>query len=302
MFQNNALFYSLTVYENVALPLVETSSLSRAEIHKRVVRRVEQMELTEAMDKYPSELSGGMQKRAALARALVTDPHIVLFDEPTSGQDPVRKNGILGMISQYQKRFHFTAILVSHEIPDVYFISNRILALYHGKIVFQGTPEELEHFDHPFQDEVLTSLEELGRELTGLYSRRLFTMHYRAQLRKRLGDEYYSVIVASMTADDEDTPYQLGVALARYFDARGGFTIRNRAQEFIVFLPYATPEESQEMVSDFVEKELRGREFDASATMNVGISMGRPVEEIKAAVERARTQEQTTLHIPRREV
>jgi len=100
-------------------------------------------------------------------------------------------------------------------------------------------------------------------------------MHYRAQLRKRLGDEYYSVIVASMTADDEDTPYQLGVALARYFDARGGFTIRNRAQEFIVFLPYATPEESQEMVSDFVEKELRGREFDASATMNVGISMGR---------------------------
>src|SRR5512137_2539365 len=155
MFQDNALFDSMTVYENIALPLVETTSLGRAEIDDRVKARLEQTALLEAADKYPSEISGGMQKRVALARALVTDPKIVLFDEPTTGQDPVRKNAILGMIAQYQRSFGFTAILVSHEIPDVYFISNRILALYGKKIVFQGTPEELDEFDHPFKDEVI---------------------------------------------------------------------------------------------------------------------------------------------------
>ena len=129
MFQDNALFDSMTVYENIALPLRETTNLKKAEINLRVTARIEQSELSDAANKYPSELSGGMQKRAALARALVTDPQIVLFDEPTSGQDPVRKNAILSMIAQYQRKFGFTAILVSHEIPDVYFISNRILAL-----------------------------------------------------------------------------------------------------------------------------------------------------------------------------
>jgi len=103
MFQNNALFDAMTVYENVALPLREKTRLTKSEIHKRVMARIEQTELTEDIDKYPSELSGGMQKRAALARALVTDPTVVLFDEPTTGQDPVRKNAILSMIAQHQK-------------------------------------------------------------------------------------------------------------------------------------------------------------------------------------------------------
>ena len=174
MFQDNALFDSMTVYENIALPLRETTKLKNAEIDLRVTARIEQSELSDSADKYPSELSGGMQKRAALARALVTDPKIVLFDEPTSGQDPVRKNAILSMIAQYQRKFGFTAVLVSHEIPDVYFISNRILALYDRAIVFQGTPEELEKFDHPFKDEVIHSLEGLQKELTGLYSKRQF--------------------------------------------------------------------------------------------------------------------------------
>jgi len=159
MFQGNALFDSMTVFENIALPLQETTNLGHADIRQRVMTRVEQMELTDAIGKYPSEISGGMQKRVALARALVTDPQIVLFDEPTTGQDPVRKNAILGMIAQYQRSFGFTAILVSHEIPDVYFISNRILALYGKQIVFQGTPEEFEDFDHPFKKEVVHSLE-----------------------------------------------------------------------------------------------------------------------------------------------
>lgn len=165
VFQDDALFDSLTVYENIAMPLAETTSLGRAEIDRRVTARMDQMELSDAAARYPSELSGGMQKRTALARALVTDPHVVLFDEPTAGQDPVRKNGILGMIVGYQRKFGFTAVLVSHEIPDVYCISNRILVLYDRRVVFQGTPEELERFDHPFRAEIRRSREGLAREL-----------------------------------------------------------------------------------------------------------------------------------------
>ncbi len=189
MFQDNALFDSLTVYENIALPLRETTNLSRSEIHRRVQARAEQVELADALNKYPSELSGGMQKRVALARALVTDPRIVLFDEPTSGQDPIRKNAILGMIAQYQRKFGFTAVLVSHEIPDVYFISNRILALYDRQVVFEGTPEALELFDHPFNDDIRRSLERLEEELSGDYARRRFRMiHYRRDREDRHGE------------------------------------------------------------------------------------------------------------------
>jgi phospholipid/cholesterol/gamma-HCH transport system ATP-binding protein len=137
MFQGNALFDSLTIYDNIALPLRETTHLKKEEIDRMVMARIEQTELTEAAHRFPSELSGGMQKRAALARALITNPQIVLFDEPTTGQDPVRKNAILSMIAQYQRKLNFTAVLVSHEIPDVFFISNRILALYDKTIVFQ---------------------------------------------------------------------------------------------------------------------------------------------------------------------
>jgi phospholipid/cholesterol/gamma-HCH transport system ATP-binding protein len=168
-----------------------------------VKARIEQTELGDAADKFPSELSGGMQKRVALARALVIDPQIVLFDEPTSGQDPVRKNAILSMIAQYQRKFGFTAVLVSHEIPDVYFISNRILALYDKKIVFQGTPEELDKFDHPFKDEVIKSLEGLRDELSGLNSRRQFNVMYHSQLKHKTLGETYSVAVFSLDMPNE---------------------------------------------------------------------------------------------------
>jgi phospholipid/cholesterol/gamma-HCH transport system ATP-binding protein len=130
MFQNNALFDSKTVYENVAMPLRKYTELSKRQVREKVMARIEQTELREVAHKYPSELSGGMQKRTALARALVTDPKIVLFDELTTGQDPIRRNMILGMIAEYKKKFGFTAVLISHDIPDVFFISNRILALY----------------------------------------------------------------------------------------------------------------------------------------------------------------------------
>jgi len=147
MFQNNALFDSLTVFDNIALPLRETTHLDAAEIDKRVATRMEQLDLADAGAKYPGDLSGGMQKRAALARALVTDPQVVLFDEPTTGQDPIRKKAILNMIAEYQKAFGFTALLISHDIPDIFRIANRVLVLDARTIVFQGTPAELEQAD-----------------------------------------------------------------------------------------------------------------------------------------------------------
>src|SRR5512143_2916773 len=178
MFQNNALFDSMPVFENVALPLRQATDLKKNEIEKRVMSRLEQMELTDVIHKYPSELSGGTQKRAALARALVTDPAIVLFDEPTTGQDPIRKNIILSMVAHYRKQFGFTAILISHDIPDVFFISDRILLLWEGKIAFHGTYEELSRLKHPMVDEFLQSIEGLRDELTGLLSKEMFRSRY----------------------------------------------------------------------------------------------------------------------------
>jgi phospholipid/cholesterol/gamma-HCH transport system ATP-binding protein len=179
MFQNNALFDALSVFENVAMPLRHsTTHFKKKQIADKVMERLQQTELEEMANRYPAELSGGMQKRVALARALVSDPEIVLFDEPTTGQDPIRRNAILSMIAEYQHRFGFTAVLISHDLPDVFFISNRVIVLYEGAVIFEGTPEAFDEFDHPFRDEFIHSLESLQEELTGLYTRRHFKIRY----------------------------------------------------------------------------------------------------------------------------
>lgn len=178
MFQNNALFDSMTVFENIALPLNQTSSLKKNEIEKRVMARIEQMELADVVNKYPAELSGGMQKRVALARALITDPAIVLFDEPTTGQDPVRKNAILSMIAHYRKQFGFTAVLISHDIPDIFYVSDRVLVLWERKVGFQGTFEELSQIDHPMMREFKNSISDLSDELTGELSKKMLRSRY----------------------------------------------------------------------------------------------------------------------------
>lgn len=310
MFQGNALFDSLTVYDNIALPLRETTNLKKAEIHRRVMARVKQTELTEAVRKYPSELSGGMQKRAALARALITDPQIVLFDEPTTGQDPVRKNAILGMIAQYQRKFNFTAILVSHEIPDVYFISNRILALYNRQIVFQGSPEDLENFDHPFMDEVINSLEALQKELTGLYSQRQFKILNSVQMKRRSQGEPYCLVVfrlEELNAGYDTTQEALqamGVYINRHFNDYGGFSTRRSANEILTMLPYSTVAETEHIVDDFVRDfhqhmipSIREKtcHADAGESMELiiiaGIAEGQADSNIDSVITQARSKQ-----------
>lgn len=143
MFQSMALFDSLTAYENIALPLEEKTKLPRAEIHARVDETMAQLDLHDVSGKYPAQISGGMRKRVALARALITNPEIVLFDEPTTGLDPVRKQAVHDMIAHYQQAFGFTAVIVTHDIPDVFEISQKVAMLEHGKIVFEGTREEI---------------------------------------------------------------------------------------------------------------------------------------------------------------
>jgi phospholipid/cholesterol/gamma-HCH transport system ATP-binding protein len=316
MFQDNALFDSMTVYENIALPLRETMNLKKAEIDSRVAARIEQTELTDAAGKYPSELSGGMQKRTALARALITDPQIVLFDEPTTGQDPVRKNAILSMIAQYHRKFGFTAILVSHEIPDVYFISNRILALYDKTIVFQGAPEELENFHHPFKDEVINSMEGLQKELTGLHSRRQFKVMYHSQLKRRSLGETYSIAVFTLAELDamitnlghdaaQEAIHCMGVFIDKHFGAIGGFSTRRKINEFVTVLPYSDTAEAEEImqafVSDFQVKGIKAIWAQASKrlvpgtcvefSIRAGLAVGQPIADIEAVVASAESQQ-----------
>jgi phospholipid/cholesterol/gamma-HCH transport system ATP-binding protein len=313
MFQNNALFDSMTVFENVALPLKQTTNLSKRQIAEMAMARIDQTELTDVAYKYPSELSGGMQKRVALARALVTDPTIVLFDEPTTGQDPIRKNAILGMVAEYKKRFGFTAILISHDIPDVYFISNRILALYDRKIVFQGTPEEFEAFDHPFRQELISSLESLQEELTGLYSRRHFKVRYQSDLSQRQADAMYAAAVFTLEDMDKivekvghDAAQQiirsLGTYINKHFGMVGGFSSRQAINEYATVLPYSDIEEARRIMQDFVRdfqnhglnrlgssfpkgpNQYESIEFSVLA----GLAQGSPQIEIESVMEFAR--------------
>jgi phospholipid/cholesterol/gamma-HCH transport system ATP-binding protein len=251
-----------------------------------------------------------MQKRAALARALVTDPSIVLFDEPTTGQDPIRKNAILGMVAEYQKRFGFTALLISHEIPDVYFISNRILALYGKKIVFQGTPDEFEEFDHPFREEILTSLESLQEDITGLYSKRHFKVRYQTDLSKRQPDATYAAAVFKI--DDIDTIQDklghdatqliirtLGSYINKHFGAVGGFSSRQTIDEYATVLPYSDLEEARRIMEDFTKdfqehgiEELVHRETPGEECVEInilaGLAQGKPQIEIESVMEFAR--------------
>jgi len=143
LFQSGALFSSLTVFDNVAFPLREKTRLKEKEIREKVLSVLEQVGLRGAEDKYPAQISGGMIKRTALARSLVRDPEIMLFDEPTTGLDPVIAHTILDLIKSVHKDLGFTGIIVSHELSRVFQIVQKVAMLHEGVILFVGTPEEI---------------------------------------------------------------------------------------------------------------------------------------------------------------
>jgi len=171
MFQNNALFDSLTAFDNVALPLRENTKLSAREIAQKVEAILKKIDLVDIGDKYPSELSGGMQKRVALARALVMEPDIVLFDEPTAGLDPIRKNTVFALIEHSQKVFSFSAVVVTHELPDALYVADQVAVLDDKRIAFQGTPLEFEQCGGELAKTFLESDEALKNMMLGLKSK-----------------------------------------------------------------------------------------------------------------------------------
>jgi phospholipid/cholesterol/gamma-HCH transport system ATP-binding protein len=170
LFQSNALFDSLTALENVALPLEQTTSLSDRHIRRRCLEALQQLELDEFRNQYPSQLSGGMQKRLALARAIVTHPELVIFDEPTAGLDPLRRNAVFEMIAKYQCRFSFTALIVTHDVTEALIASDRVALLNHGTICFEGTPSEFSSSAHPVVSDFRDSSEALGHSLSSIRS------------------------------------------------------------------------------------------------------------------------------------
>lgn len=310
-FQNNALFDSLTVFENVSLPLQQTTRMSKREIDGKVMERIDQLELSEVAHKYPSELSGGMQKRVALARALITDPKIVLFDEPTTGQDPIRKNAILSMIVHNQKRFGFTTIMISHDIPDVFFISDRILVLYDGQIIFQGPYDEIDKLKHPMVDEFVKSLEHFQDELTGLYSKKTFTKVYEKALSHKKPEENLSVAV--FTVDDLDgvsenlghtAAQEIVQSLAAYINKHfGDVGISNRfGRDQIVTILFSTDRDAAHRLMENLARDLQERGLiDIQAetqpaefyTLSIlaGLAEGKAGEDIDIISERAKSRQ-----------
>lgn len=149
LFQNVALFDSMTVFENVAFPLEEKTSLSKEEIRDKVLAALEDVGLKNIEKKFPDELSGGMKKRVGLARAVVLNPKIILFDEPTTGLDPIIKRAIHQLIKDTHAKFGFTAVIVSHEIPEIFDVAQHVAMLFQGKILQHGTSEDIQKSDHP---------------------------------------------------------------------------------------------------------------------------------------------------------
>ncbi len=204
VFQDAALFDSMTVRENIALPLRGGTSLPKSEVKSRVEEKLQLFELQGVHDKYPSQISGGMKRRLALARALITDPEVVLLDEPTTGLDPIRKNAVYNMIVDYQNKFAFTAVMISHEIPDIFYFSQRIAMLNDGVICFEGTPEDIRRFSDPFVRQFINGLEKPRDMLTGIATPTQGERKFQEELaRLQLHQIDFSVVMLTVENIDE---------------------------------------------------------------------------------------------------
>ena len=149
LFQSGALFDSMTVGENVGLPLREHTKLSNAEIAKRVTERLEWVGLQGVEAMKPASLSGGMRKRVGLARAIAMDPAYILYDEPTTGLDPIMSDVINRLIRSLQQRIGVTSIVVTHDMNSAYHVGDELAMLHEGRVVFTGTPDEARSTSDP---------------------------------------------------------------------------------------------------------------------------------------------------------
>ncbi len=149
-FQYAALFDSLTVEQNVAFPLVEHTKKSKAEIHELVINRLQTLGLRNVEKKFPAELSGGMRKRVGLARALIHEPQILLYDEPTTGLDPVATKNVDDMIRDISKETGVTSVVISHDMASTFRIADRISMLYDGRVAISAVPDEFKRSELPF--------------------------------------------------------------------------------------------------------------------------------------------------------
>jgi len=157
VFQSSALFDSMTVGDNVAFPLREHSTLSEAEIMAKVKEKLAVVDLHDVEQKYPAELSGGMRKRVALARAIVREPKIVLYDEPTTGLDPLTTESVDEMIIHARERLTVTSVVISHDIGSAFHIADWIAVINEGRIVEEGTPAEVRKTQEPFTRQFLST-------------------------------------------------------------------------------------------------------------------------------------------------
>jgi len=149
LFQGSALLDSLTVFANVALPLEERTKLGSEEIRERVLAVLAQLGLTGHEEKYPAQLSGGMRKRVGLARALMLQPEIMLFDEPTTGLDPENSLEIYKLFLETQRKFGYTSIIVSHDIPKIFNLADQVILVNKGKLTTFASPEDIQQSDIP---------------------------------------------------------------------------------------------------------------------------------------------------------
>jgi len=158
VFQGGALFDSLTVGENVGFRYLEHGGMEKDALEKRVSESLALVGLYSIENMMPSELSGGMKKRVAVARAICTRPRIILYDEPTTGVDPITADSINGLIRSLHDKLKVTSIVVTHDMKSAYAIADRIAMLYEGKIIAEGTPSEIQHSADPVVQQFINGL------------------------------------------------------------------------------------------------------------------------------------------------
>ncbi|PXF56599.1 MAG: diguanylate cyclase [Deltaproteobacteria bacterium] len=316
MFQNNALFDSLTVFENIALPLREKTRLDEDAIKSKVLAQIDRMELAEVTYKYPSQISGGMQKRVALARALVSEPKIILFDEPTAGLDPLRKNVVLSMIAHYQKKIRFTAILVSHDIPDVLFISNRVAIIDSCRIPFQGTPMELEQSENPVVQQFIKGQASLKDELTGLNTKQnIKKMFIREMGQVNRLHESFSVVM--FTIDNlkqinehighiaaQQIIQCLGTLIKDHFDT-ADTSVRYSQNEILMVLPHTGLNKAKQVLDELAIDLQKQEIFQAksypkacfSFSILSGLAEAGPGMDLDSLIEQALSHQKIIAHL-----